>query len=464
MQQVDKIILNIKALGFYPFVLSRLRAFAPFLFCLLGTTAFGQLTIDECYEKARENYPLVKRYNLIEQSEEYNLKNVSKGYLPQFSLSAKATYQTEVTTIPISVPGIDIPSMRKDQYQVVAGVSQTIWDGGVVSSKKKNIKAGADSDKMKYEVDMYALNGRINDLFFGILLLNEQLRLNSVYMSELRRNHDRMASFIANGLANDADLDGIRVEQLTARQNRTNMESMRKAFLQMLSVMTGVEIDTATVFIIPDTDLKQDAAFTFNLNENNRPELGMFDAMNRQMEAQRKSVAAMNLPRISAFIQAGYAAPGLNMFEQDFAPYAIGGVQFLWNFGGLYTRKNDLNKINTSINDIEIQRETFLFNTLLQATQQQFEIEKYLKIMEEDDRIIAMRENIRRSAEAKVENGTISVIDMMREVNAEQNARQQKATHKIELLKALYELKFKLKIENVHSIQHSTLNSQFSTQ
>jgi len=457
MQNVNRFILNAKAqrsqrrkekMSIKSLRLRELCVFAfryqlVFFFSLFGTAAFGQLTIEQCYEKARENYPLVKRYNLIEQSGEYNLKNASKGYLPQFSLSAKATYQTEVTTIPISIPGMDIPTMRKDQYQVVAGVSQTIWDGGMVSSQKKSIKAGVDSDKMRYEVDMYTLNARINDLFFGILLLNEQLRLNDVYMNELQRNHDRVASFVANGLANNADLDGVRVEQLTARQNRTNMESMRKVFLQMLSVMTGVEVGATTVFVVPDIDLKQkqDAAFTFNLNENNRPELGMYDALTRQMEAQRKSITAGNSPKISAFIQGAYAAPGLNMFQQDFSPYAIGGVQFLWNFGGLYTRKNDLNKINTSINDVEIQRETFLFNASLQATQQQFEIEKYLKIMEEDDQIIAMRENIRRSAEAKVENGTMSTLDMMREVNAEQNARQQKATHKVELLKALYELK-----------------------
>ncbi len=448
MQHVNRFIFNAKAQSsrIKSLCLRELCAFAlkyklVFLFFLLGTSASGQLTIEQCYKKARENYPLVKRYNLIEQSEEYNLKNASKSYLPQFSLSAKATYQTEVTTIPVSVPGIDVPSMRKDQYQVVAGVSQTIWDGGAINSQKKNIKATSNSGRMKYEVDMYALNARINDLFFGILLLNEQLRLNDVYTSELQRNHDRVASFAVNGLANNADLDGVRVEQLTARQNRTNMESMRKAFLQMLSVMTGIEVDTATVFIIPGIDLKQNTVFTFNLNENNRPELGMFDAMTLQMEAQRKNITAMNRPKINAFIQAGYAAPGLNMFEQDFSPYAIGGVQFLWNFGGLYTRKNDLNKINTNINDIEIQRETFLFNTSLQAAQQQYEIEKYLKMMAEDDQIITMRENIRRSAEAKVENGTMSTLDMMREVNAEQNARQQKATHKVELLKSLYELK-----------------------
>jgi outer membrane protein TolC len=442
MQNASKFVLNVKARGFYPFALSCLRAFAPLLFCLIGATAFGQLTIEQCYEKARDNYPLVSRYKLIEQSEGYNLQNASKGYLPQFSLSAKATYQTEVTTIPISVPGINVPTLRKDQYQIVAGLSQTIWDGGVISSQKKNIKAGSDSDKMKYEVDMYALNARINDLFFGILLLNEQLRLNDVYMSDLQRNHNRVASFVANGLANSADLDAIGIELLIAKQSRTNMESMRKAFFQMLSVMTGVEMDTSTALTVPDIDLKQKQSAVFL-----RPELFLYDAMTRQMEAQRKSITAGNLPKINAFIQAGYAEPGLNIFQEGFSPYAIGGVQFLWNFGSLYTRKNDLNKINTNINDIEIQRETFLFNTSLQTTQQQFEIEKYLKIMEEDDQIITMRENIRRSAEAKVENGTMSVIDMMREVNAEQNARQQKATHKVELLKALYELKNKLGIE-----------------
>lgn len=397
--------------------------------------SFGQITIEECYELARENYPLVERYNLIGLSEGYDLQNASKAYLPQFSLSGKATYQTDVTTIPITIPGYDIPTLDKDQYQILAELSQVIWDGGATKASKDAIRAQGEVDRAQFEVDMYAIRERINDLFFGILLLDEQLHLNDLYLEDLEVNHDRITSYMANGVANQADLDAVRVEQLTTGQNRVQLQANRTAYLAMLSAFTGRPLGEETVLVKPDV------SYPSAETTNNRPEMVLYEAMEGQMQAQRQAINASNRPQLGLFIQGGYGKPGLNMFKDKFEPYAIGGVQLSWKFGNYYTRRNNLRKIETGIRQVDVQRRTFLFNNNLQQAQLDAQYRKYRQIMADDDEIIRMRGNIVRASEAKLENGIISTNDLIRELISQQNAKVNKAVHQIELLQTIYGIK-----------------------
>ena len=174
----------------------------------LFSTAYSQLTIEMCQQKAKANYPLVKQYDLIQKSENYSLSNADKAYLPQFSLSGKATYQSEVTQLPIKLPGVTIPGLSKDQYQAVAEVNQLVWDGGIVNAQKQATKAATEVDKQKIEVDLYALKDRVNQLFFGILSLNEQLTQNDLLQKELQTNFEKITAYIQNGIANQAAYSG----------------------------------------------------------------------------------------------------------------------------------------------------------------------------------------------------------------------------------------------------------------
>ena len=393
-----------------------------------------RITIEECYEYARANYPLVKQRDLIDRSAQYDLRNASKAYLPQFAIGARATYQTDVTRIPISMPGLDIPELNKDQYQFTAEVQQIIWDGGATSARRQVVEADAEAKRMQYEVDMYAIRERVNGLYFGILLLEEQLALNDIYTAELQRNYDKVASYVENGVANSADLDAVKAEQVTARQQKVELETMREAYITMLGALTGVSLDGRTAFETPAASMPAEG-------DNNRPELALLDAQSEMLMAQRKGVGAKNMPMLGLFVQGGYGNPGLNMFREGFRTYAIGGVTLSWKFGNLYTRRNEIRNIKNNISQIETRRETFLFNTSLQSTQQRGEIEKYDSMMREDDELITLRENIRRASEAKVENGTMSVNDLMRDIHAEQSARQSRTLHRIEMLKSIYELR-----------------------
>lgn len=396
--------------------------------------AYGQLTVEQCQDMARENYPLVRQYGLVERTARYNLANASKGYLPQVSLSGKASYQSEVTQIPIEIPGVDVGA-RKDQYQIMAELDQTIWDGGSIRSQRKQVKAQAEVDAVQTDVDLYAIRERVNQLFFGILLLDEKLKQNSLLQQELGRNYTQVEAYIANGIANQTDLDAVKVEQLSAVQTQKELTSSRVAYIRMLSAFIGQEIaasDTLTCPQMPDVP----AAAAID-----RPELSLFAALEKQLDARKTSVNARNLPKIGAFVQGAYANPGLNFLKDEFSAYYIAGVRLKWDFGGLYTRRNDMRLIELQRDQVDVQRKTFLFNTHLTATEQTQEIEKYRKLLEDDDRIVELRGSICQSALAKVAEGTMSVIEMLRQVTAQDMARQDRAAHQVQLLLSAYQYK-----------------------
>lgn len=407
------------------------------LLVALPIASFGQsITLDECQTKAKANYPLVKQYNLIEQTAQYNISNANKGYLPQLTLSAKGTYQSQVTKLPITIPNVTIPGLSKDQYQAVVEANQVIWDGGAISAQKKITNANTEVEKQKLEVDLYALNERVNQMYFGILLLNEHLRQNDILQNELQTNYNRVASYKQNGVANQSDLDALKVEQINAQQRETELQSTQKSYFIMLSALTGLTLETKTQLIKPEINLA-----LLNTTVNHRPEIGLFDAQNKLFESQKELLNAGNRPKIGAFVQGGYGKPGLNMLTNAFSDFYIGGIRLSWNLSGFYTQKNNLNKIEISKKAMDVQKETFLFNSDLKTKQQQTEIEKLQSTLANDDEIIRLRGNIKKSATTKVDNGTLTITDLIREINAEDQAKQLKSLHEIQLIMNVYQLK-----------------------
>lgn len=417
------------------------RMILSFALLLGATLTSAQLTLDACQRQAQANYPQVRQYGLIEKSREYDLSNAGKGYLPQFSLSGKATYQSDITKLPVEIPGIDVKTAPKDQYQVMLEVQQTIWDGGDIHARKRLTHAASDVEMGKQEVDMYALNDRINQLFFGILLLDEQLKQNQLLLDELARTHQQVSNYIANGIASQSDLDAVSVEQLNTKQRRIELETSRHAYLNMLSAFIGKGVSAEAILSKP---VLEEEASSVESGMNNRPELRWFDAQGEQLRVQESTLNTRLMPRFGLFVQGAYGNPGLNMLRDEFNTYYIAGVRMSWNFGSLYTLKNDRRRIDNIRQQIETSRDVFLFNTRLQATQQDASVVSMRRQMKDDDEIIRLRENIRRAAEAKVENGTLTVTDMLREITNESMAKQTKALHEIQLLMNIQQLKYTL--------------------
>lgn len=405
-----------------------------------GARAQEKITLGQCYEWAQANYPQIRQYKLIEQTEQYNLSNALKGWLPQLSVNAKATYQSDVTKLPFDadklsaiIPGINIPTLSKDQYQVVAEVNQTIWDGGVIRSTRQLTEAQAAADREQLNSDLYTLNDRVNQLFFGCLLQDELIRQNGLLQKELQINIDRISAMMANGVANRSDRESMEVELLNARQKEIELKAGRSAYGKMLAVLIGRP--DADAFVLEVPALPGSATLSSAIN---RPEFRALDARSNLLDLQNRQLTAGLMPRIGAFFQGGYGRPGLNMLEDSFNPFYMAGVRLTWNMGKLYTLKNDRRKITTNRQAVEVQRETFLFNTRLQLVQQNTEIRKMTDLMKADNEIIRLRTSIKKAAEVKLANGVISVTDLIREINSEDLARQTAAAHRIQQLQSIY--------------------------
>lgn len=397
------------------------------------------ITLSEIQKMAEANYPAIARYDIIEKTKDFSIANANRGFLPQGTVSALATWQSDVTWIdmemPEGIPPLYFPVPDQDQYRVVAELNQLIWDGGNISAQKKSLKAGAEVEKKQLDTEVYALRERVNNLYFGILLMKGNLQQHEILENELQRNYDNVQTYVQNGVANDVDLSTVKVEQLKAGQQRIQLESTLDAYIRMLSVLTGEPLEKNTTFVKPNPEVELISPII------NRPELKMFTAQEEAAESQKSLLKAKNMPKLSAFAQGGYGKPGLNMFDTKFSPYFLGGIRLSWNIGNLYTYGNDKKKIDLQKQSVNTQKETFLYNLKVQIPQQQLEIEKYKKTMLDDDEIIRHQTLIREAAEVKVENGTLTVSDLMKEINAEEAVKQAKTLHEVQYLMSIYSLK-----------------------
>ena len=404
-------------------------------FCL---SSYSQITIEYCQSKAKSNYPTFANTSLFEKRSAYSLSNATRTYLPQINFNAKATYQSDVTKIDITLPPplsadfIDFPQMSKEQYQATLELSQIIWDGGYTYNKRKEIKAELESQKANLEVELYSLRERIANLYFGILSIKEQKALTLLMQKELERNVNQVKALNETGLANESDLDLLSVEKLNIEQRLLEIELLEKSYIKMLSLMMGVELSVETKFVEPN--LKSSKLSSANL----RPELQAMDSQIKLLDAKKKMINVGSMPQIAAFAQGGYGKPALNMFNQDPDFFSIVGLRLNWNIGSFYTKSNNSHQIEINKQLLESNRNAFLFNTNLQIEGQLTEIERLEKLLESDKQIIVLREKIKETSKYKMENGVMSVSDYIKEVNATDLSKQNEILHRIQLLMSIY--------------------------
>ncbi len=423
------------------------------IFLLTGMAAMSfhanaQLTLDECQRMAEENYPLLRQYDLVRHSTEYTVRNINRGYLPQLTLTGQATLQSDVMTLPDALTGMLAQQGRnplgldKDQYRIAIDLNQTIYDGGNIAAQRRMAQAQGNVELAQTEVSMYEVRDRVNNLYFGILLIEDKLRLNAELQTLLQSNSDKLAHLYKNGVAMESDANMVRAEYLKAKQQGIELESMKEAYVCMLAIFIAKSPEEIHSLQKPVATLPVADAGV------NRPELRLFDAQLQHNDAHRKMVGSGLMPRLSFFAQGYYGYPGYDMFndmfDHDLTLNGIIGVRMSWNISKLYTHKTELRKLDVARSNIETARSTFLFNNSLLSTQEAANINRYRRMMTEDKEIITLRTSIREAAEAKLEHGIIDVTNLMQYITQENQARIDKSSHEIEMLKHIYELKHTL--------------------
>ncbi len=413
-----------------------------FAFTAVGMSALGQ-TLEECWRAAEQNYPLIRQYGLIEKTTELTVTNIQKGWLPQVSAQAQATYQSDVVSWPDQLKsvyrqmGIDMKGLKKDQYRVGIDVQQTVYDGGAISSQKSIAREQGNVQSAQTEVNLYTVRRRVNEMYFSLLMLEEQMQLNRDLQELLAGNEQRLQAMVKRGTAAESDWQNVRAERLNAVQQATSLESQKRMLTAMLSTFCGLEVKGVQ---------KPKGAATLSAHTGQRPEMRLYDAQLRLADVQEKGLNAALMPRLGVFAQGYYGYPGYNMFEDmmshKWSLNGMIGARLTWNIGALYTRKNDKAKLQLQRELTESNREVFLFNNRLEQIQQQEEIARCQKLMSDDEEIIALRSAVRKAAESKLAHGIIDVNDLVREINQENAARVQQSMHEIEILKEIYDNKF----------------------
>ena len=400
------------------------------LMILIFSNSIKAITIDSCYAMARRNYPLVKQYALIDKSKEYSIDNANKGYLPQFNIAGQATYQSEVTKVPINIPNMNIPTLSKDQYKLYAEVAQPITDLFTLKNQRELVESNASTETQKIEVELYKLKDRINGLYFGMLLIDAQIAQTELLKKDIQSGIDKAITAIANGTALKSNADILQVEMLKVTQRIIELKSNRKGYAEMLSLFINQPITESTILESP---LPQTIS-----NNINRPELNLYDVQKRSLMVQTKLVNNKNLPKFSLFLQGGYGRPALNMLNNDFKSYYIGGLRLNWNVSNFYTMGKEKQLITINQHSLDIQKEVFLFNTSLTLKQQNTEVSKLQELVTSDNEIIKLREQIKKATNNQLANGTATSADYLLSVNAEDQAKQNLILHQIQLLLAQY--------------------------
>ena len=408
---------------------------------ILSSGSWAQ-TLEECQQAAEKNYPLIKQYGLIAKTTQLTVKNILKGWLPQLTASAQATYQSAVTAWPESMQsmyqqmGLNMKGLSKDQYKIGIDLQQTIYDGGAISSQRNIAQKEGKVQEAQTETNLYQVRRRVNEMYFSLLLLNEQIQLNEDVKALLQSSEKKLSAMVKGGTAATSDLDNVRAERLSVEQQNENLKQQKQMLQRMLSIFCGLEVNNT----------QKPATVQIASSVNNRPEMRLYNSQLELTEAKEKALETQLRPKLGLFAQGFYGYPGLNMFEdmmnRKWSLNGIVGIKLSWNVSAFYTHKNNKARLSAQRETIENAREVFLFNNKLEEIQQNENINRYQTMMKSDDEIIVLRTNVRKAAESKLTHGIIDVISLLREINNENAAKTQQSIHEIDMLKEMYNLKY----------------------
>ena len=408
---------------------------------ILASTTTAQ-TLEECQKAAEKNYPLIKQYGLIAQTTELTVSNIQKEWLPKIAVSAQATYQSNVVAWPERIQsiyqqmGLAMKGLKKDQYKMAIDLQQTLYDGGTIASKQAIARQEAKVQEAENQTKLYQVHHRVNEMYFALLLLNEQIKLNNNVKSLLLASENKLAAMVKSGTAATSDLDNVKAERLSAEQQYTSLKAEQQMLQHILSTFCGIKVE----------NVQKPTPVSTDTLTNNRPELQLFNSKLELSEAQEKALNTRLHPTLALFAQGYYGYPGMNMFndmiDHKWRLNGIVGVKLSWNVGALYTRKNDKARLRLQRELIENARKVFLFNNSMEQIRQNSNINRFKTMMQTDKEIIALRTNVRKAAESKLLHGIIDVNSLLREINNENAAKVQWAIHEIDMLKEMYNLKY----------------------
>ncbi|WP_373512626.1 TolC family protein [Persicitalea sp.] len=398
------------------------------------------LTLEQCYEAARTNYPLLKQKEILAQNGELAIENLNKNRrLPQLAVNGQATWQSQVTKLPIELPNFSVPTLSKDQYRITLDASYALYDGNLTQLQSEVQRASTASAQQQVEIELNRLKDQVDALFLNALLTDENLILTQAILADLANRLEKFRANVRFGTVAQMDVDGLEAELLTARQRLAQLDATRSGLRESLALLTDLPISDSTklvVEVLPNQVKVGNEMEVASEVEQGRPELQLYQAQRSLYDAQFRLTANKTKPRLSLFAQGGGGRPGLNFLSNDFKGFFIGGLRLNWNLSSAYTLNNDRQMIMLNRQIVDIQQATFEKNLSVQLRQQQTEIDKLTAQLATDAEIAALRTRVRQAAAVQLDNGAIAARDYTALLNAENQAQLNQKLHELQLVSA----------------------------
>ncbi len=398
------------------------------------------ITLEKCQQWARENHPVLKQSEIYQQILELKNENNATTFLPQVTLNGQATYQSDVTKIGLSLPGMNIPTVDKDQYKFYLDLKQIIWDGGLNKAREVVNKTESAGNQSAVEVELYQVKEKVNQFFFTSFLIQENLKIMEKKTETLTERRKILESAVKNGMVLSSELDQLLAELIKTNQLILELKSNRETVLSALAILTGKNSGEIASLALTELSVLNDKPLM-------RPELDLFGKQNELLDANAELLKKQRNPKLFGFGQAGYGKPGLNMLNSEFDTYYLVGVGFNWNvFDWKNTnRQRQILKLQQDI--VQTKQASFVRNIDLATDQQNRQIDQLTELLKTDEELIAVRERITKTSASKLDNGAITMADYIQDLNAETTARLTLETHKIQLKEA------RIKLGNIRGIQ-----------
>ena len=388
------------------------------------------LNLKSCYDEAIKNYPLIKQKDMLSASSELKIKNIKTNYLPQINLNGQATYQSDVTSIPIKLPNLKLSELSKDQYKIYVDLSQTIYDGGLTNKQKSYEDISLQTDQQNIEVEVNKIKAYINQIYFNILILQDNEKIVKIFKDEINSKLKMLESSVRNGVTLQSNLDLLKAERIKFDQQEIEIEMNKVAAFKMLGDYMNRTFSDSIKLAIPLYEASPTQP------ENQRLEMKLFDLQAQKVEASKGLLNSKLLPHISAFGQAGYGRPGFNMLSNDFNTFYILGARLNWNLWDWHHTKNEKNLLDIQSQIINNQKENFDKNLKIAEEKDIAEIHKFELLISKDNEIVALQRSATLNTASQMINGVVTVTDYISTMRSEMQAKINMEIHKIQLYQA----------------------------
>lgn len=422
---------------------------------IISLNALAQVNLENCQTWARENYPEIKRYNIISATETCNLSNASKNWLPMVTLGLQGGWTNNTTNINDLTSNASnnsgyyngvLSNMKRDlnvksvpnwQYRAGVEVMQPIYDGGATALQRKIVHMQTEVDRAKIEVSLHSLEEKVLDVYFSILLLEDRKEQMALRNELLDKNIKKLRNLVKEGVAKLIDVEALEVEQLKLKQNSDIIDENLSIYRNTLSLLTGHDI-TSQKLISPAMPIIERPAFS------QLPEMRLLDRQSELLDLKNYNEQVKMRPKLGFIGQAFYGYPGNNLFRNivDHNPIINMniGVKLSWDISPFYTRKNNITLINLNQEAIKNQRELLVFNQRITNSSLETQVKRLENIRQQDDKIVELYRNLRIAEEVKMENNVIDATELLSKINDEADAKLQRSIHETELMLDMYKL------------------------